>query len=212
MITRFGSFKAPNLRGSSKPVPFVVGIACAEAEAGLLPRRPTVVVGQQYLLDSGRVPAGAAALWLQLQEVPFDPRGDSAGELGTTHGWTAALAEGYAKRVLDRIARHAPDLRCKIRMIDVLTPEDLYARNPNAVNGDPYGGSAELDQSLFWRPLASLGRHATPVERLWHIGASTHPGPGLNGGSGHLVATTLIRHAERSGRPSTIARKARVSE
>ena len=158
------------------------------------------LVGQQYLLDPGRVPAGAAALWLQLQEVPFAPHGDSAGELDTTYGWTPALAEGYANRVLDRIARHAPDLRCKIRMIDVLTPQDLYARNPNAVNGDPYGGSAELDQSLLWRPLASLGHHATPVERLWHIGASTHPGPGLNGGSGHLVATTLIRHAERSGR------------
>src|SRR5262249_22413678 len=36
------------------------GIACAEAEAGLLPRRPTVAVGQQYLLDPTRVPAGAA--------------------------------------------------------------------------------------------------------------------------------------------------------
>jgi phytoene dehydrogenase-like protein len=178
------------------------GVACAEAEAGLLPRRPTVVVGQQYLLDPGRVPAGAAALWLQLQEVPFDPRGDSAGELDTTHGWTAALAEGYANRVLDRIARHASDLREKIRGIDILTPTDLLARNPNAVNGDPYGGSAELDQSLLWRPLASLGRHATPVDRLWHIGASTHPGPGLNGGSGHLVATTLIRHAKRAGRQS----------
>ncbi|MBV8814585.1 MAG: NAD(P)/FAD-dependent oxidoreductase [Verrucomicrobia bacterium] len=173
------------------------GIACAEAEAGLLPRQPTVVVGQQYLLDPGRVPAGAAALWLQLQEVPFAPRGDSAGELDTTHGWTAALAEGYANRVLDRIGRHAPDLRSKIRAFDVLTPWDLHARNPNAVNGDPYGGSAELDQSFLWRPLASLGSHATPVDRLWHIGASTHPGPGLSGGSGHLVATTLIRHAER---------------
>ncbi|HWN35900.1 MAG TPA: NAD(P)/FAD-dependent oxidoreductase, partial [Pseudonocardia sp.] len=29
-------------------------IACAEAEAGLLPRRPTVVVGQQHVLDPGR--------------------------------------------------------------------------------------------------------------------------------------------------------------
>ena len=46
------------------------GIACAEAEAGLLPRQPTVVVGQQYLLDPCRVPAGASAWWLQLQEVP----------------------------------------------------------------------------------------------------------------------------------------------
>jgi phytoene dehydrogenase-like protein len=169
------------------------GIACAEAEAGLLPRRPTVVVGQQYLLDPARVPAGAAALWLQLQEVPHAPRGDAAGELDTTQGWTEALAKGYANRVLDRIARHAPDLPDKVRAIDILTPCDLHRRNPNAVNGDPYGGSAELDQNLLWRPLASSGRHATPVGRLWHIGASTHPGAGLGGGSGHLVATTLSR-------------------
>jgi len=139
------------------------------------------------------VPAGAAALWLQLQEVPYAPRGDAAGELDTTHGWTEVLAKGYANRV----ARHAPDLRDKIRAIDVLTPDDLCARNPNAVSGDPYGGSAELDQSFLWRPLASSGRHATPVGRLWHIGASTHPGAGPGGGSGHLVATTLIRRRAR---------------
>jgi phytoene dehydrogenase-like protein len=29
------------------------------------------------------------------------------------------------------------------------------------------------------------------VERLYHIGASTHPGPGLGGGSGYLVAKAL---------------------
>ena len=172
------------------------GIACAEAEAGLLPCRPTVVVGQQYLLDPARVPPGAAALWLQLQEVPYAPCGDAAGELDVTHGWTKALAEGYTNRVLDRIARHAPDLRDKIRGIDILTPDDLRARNPNAVSGDPYGGSAELDQSLLWRPLASSGRHATTIGRLWHIGASTHPGAGLGGGSGHLVANTLIKRKE----------------
>jgi phytoene dehydrogenase-like protein len=84
-------------------------------------------------------------------------------------------------------------LRDKIRGIDILTPTDLLAHNPNAVNGDPYGGSAELDQGLLWRPLASSDRHATQIDRLWHIGASTHPGAGLAGGSGHLVATALIR-------------------
>jgi len=169
------------------------GIACAEAEAGLLPRRPTVVVGQQYVLDPSRVPAGAGALWLQLQEVPFAPRGDAAGLLDTIGGWTEALANGYADRVLDRIAAHAPDLPDKIRAVAVVTPTDLAAYNPNAVTGDPYGGSGELDQSYLWRPLPSVGRHATPVRRLWQIGASTHPGPGLGGGSGYLVATTLTR-------------------
>ncbi|MCZ9328514.1 phytoene desaturase family protein [Nocardia farcinica] len=169
------------------------GIACAEAEAGLLPRRPTVVVGQQYVLDPDRVPAGAAALWLQLQEVPFAPRGDAAGALDTAAGWTKELASAYADRVLDRIAAHAPDLRAKVLAVDVVTPADLAAYNVNAVAGDPYGGSGELDQSYLWRPLGSVGRHRTPVPGLWQIGASTHPGPGLGGGSGHLVATTLTR-------------------
>jgi phytoene dehydrogenase-like protein len=78
------------------------GIACAEAEAGLLPRRPTIVVGPTAALPS----------------------------------WTRAF-----------YGAHSPRRAC----------------------------------------------HATPVGRLWHIGASTHSGAGLGGVSGHLVATTLIR-------------------
>jgi phytoene dehydrogenase-like protein len=31
------------------------------------------------------------------------------------------------------------------------------------------------------------------VDGLWHIGASTHPGPGLGAGSGTLVAKELLR-------------------
>ncbi|ANW16805.1 phytoene desaturase family protein [Streptomyces clavuligerus] len=176
------------------------GIACAEAEAGLLPRRPTVAVGQQHVLDPGRVPEGAAALWLQLQEVPFAPLGDAAGELDTGGGWTTALARSYADRVLDRVAAHAPGLRERILALDIITPVDLAARNPNAVCGDPYGGSLELDQNYLWRPLPGAGTHRTPIEGLWHIGASTHPGPGLGGGSGHTVATTLLADGDEQWR------------
>lgn len=173
------------------------GIACAEAEAGLLPRRPTVVVGQQHVLDPTRVPEGAAALWIQLQELPYEPVGDAAGELDVSGGWTKELTEGYVQRVLSRVARHAPDLYDKVLAWDAITPADLAAYNPNAVAGDPYGGSAELDQNLLWRPVPAAARHATPVPGLWQIGASTHPGPGLAGGSGHLVAQQLIRSARR---------------
>jgi len=34
--------------------------------------------------------------------------------------------------------------------------------------------------------------HETPIKKLYHIGASTHPGPGLGGGSGFMVAQNLI--------------------
>ncbi|MFJ9369989.1 phytoene desaturase family protein [Nocardia sp. NPDC101769] len=185
------------------------GIACAEAEAGLLPRRPTVVVGQQYVLDPTRVPEGTAALWLQLQELPFSPRGDAAGELDTADGWTPRLGRGFADRVLARIATHAPDLPGKVVAVDVITPADLAAHNPNAVGGDPYGGACEVDQSYLWRPLPSVGRHATPVRGLWQIGASTHPGPGLGGGSGHLVAHALTRPHRLRGPLPTRDRRGR---
>lgn len=173
------------------------GIACAEAEAGLLPRHPTIVVGQQYLLDPSRVPSGAGALWLQLQQVPFSPRGDAAGELDTASGWTADLAAAFADRVIGQLAEHAPGLRDLVRSVDVITPLDLAAYNVNAINGDPYAGSAELDQNFRWRPMAGLLPYRTPVDRLWHIGAATHPGPGLGGGSGFAVAQRLLKGERR---------------
>jgi phytoene dehydrogenase-like protein len=51
-----------------------------------------------------------------------------------------------------------PDLRDKIRAIDVLTPDDLRDRNPNTASGNPYAGPGEPDQSFPWRPLPSSRR------------------------------------------------------
>lgn len=167
------------------------GIACAQAEAGLLPNEPTIVVGQQCVLDPSRAPEGKATLWLQLQEVPFSPTGDAAGELDVGEGWTEELKRAYMERVLARLEQFAPGTRATVLAWDIIAPTDLAAANPNSVNGDPYGGSAELFQNLLWRPFPQAAGHQTAVKGLWHIGASTHPGPGLSGGSGHLVARKL---------------------
>jgi phytoene dehydrogenase-like protein len=168
------------------------GVACAQAEAGLLPAEPTVVVGQQTLLDPSRAPEGKATLWLQLQELPWAPAGDAAGEIDTTGGWTSQVADAYADRVLARVEQYAPGLAESVLARHVISPTGLSAANANAVDGDPYGGAAELDQSLLWRPGTGTG-HRTGVGRLFHVGAFTHPGPGLGGGSGHIVAQELLR-------------------
>ncbi|AMB38967.1 MULTISPECIES: NAD(P)/FAD-dependent oxidoreductase [Paenarthrobacter] len=167
------------------------GIACAQAEAGLLPVEPTIVVGQQCVLDPSRAPEGKATLWLQLQEVPFEPVGDAAGELSVAEGWSEKLKQAYLHRVLERLEQFAPGTQATVLASDIIAPTDLAAINPNAVGGDPYGGSAELFQNLLWRPFPQAAGHHTTVKGLWHIGASTHPGPGLSGGSGHLVAQRL---------------------
>ena len=77
-----------------------------------------------------------------------------------------------------RLARSIPNLPAATLKRVVLSPADLERLNVNLVGGDIYGGSCALDQNLLWRPLAAAPGHATAVRGLFHIGASTHPGPG----------------------------------
>jgi phytoene dehydrogenase-like protein len=165
-----------------------VSRAVNEAERGLLPAEATVVVGQPLTMDSSRAPEGKGLLWIQLQELPWRIKGDAAGELDTGDGtWTEGLRERYADRIQERIAQHVPNLESSILARTCLSPADLQAANVNLVHGDPYAGSLALDQSFLWR-----APHRTPVANVWHVGASTHPGPGLGGGSGALVAAQLL--------------------
>ena len=170
-----------------------VARAINEANCGLLPQEATIVVGQPAALDPGRAPAGKGLLWIQLQECPRRIAGDAAGLIETPKDgvWNETVRERYADRIIDRLARHIPNLKNAIIARTVLSPTDLEALNINLVGGDPYGGACSLDQFFLWRPLRALRNHATPVKNLYHIGASTHPGPGLGGGSGYLVAKNL---------------------
>ena len=158
------------------------------------PSEATIVVGQPAAVDPARAPDGSWILWIQLQELPSRPQGDAAGELDTGDGtWTEALREAYADRIQARIARHAPNLESALLRRVVYSPADIEAADVNMVGGDIYAGSCALDQNLLWRPRPGLPGHRTRVDGLWHIGASTHPGPGLGAGSGTLVAKELLR-------------------
>jgi phytoene dehydrogenase-like protein len=177
-----------------------VSRAVNEADRGLLPAEATVVVGQPLTMDPSRAPEGAGLLWIQLQELPWQVKGDAASELDVGDGsWTEELRERYADRIQARIGQHITNLDSAVRKRVVLSPADLQAANVNLRHGDPYSGSLALDQNFLWRPFPASPGHATAVDRLWHIGASTHPGPGLGAGSGTLVAKQLLE-------PSLLAR------
>jgi phytoene dehydrogenase-like protein len=165
-----------------------VSRAVNEAERGLLPAEATVVVGQPLTLDASRAPERKGLLWIQLQELPWQVKGDAAGELDVGDGtWTEELRERYADRIQARVAKHVRNLDSAVLERVCLSPADLWSANVNLVQGDPYGGSLALDQNFLWR-----APHRTPVKGVWHVGASTHPGPGLGGGSGALVAQQLL--------------------
>jgi phytoene dehydrogenase-like protein len=171
-----------------------VSRAVNEAERGLLPAEATVVVGQPLTLDPSRAPEGRGLLWVQLQELPWRVKGDAAGEVDVGEGvWSERLREQYANRIQARLAKHIPNLESSVLDRVVLSPADIEKLNVNLRHGDPYGGALSLDQNFLWRPFPARPGHRTPVERLWHIGASTWPGPGLGAGSGTLVAHALLR-------------------
>ncbi|MGV0874495.1 phytoene desaturase family protein [Mycolicibacterium sp. XJ879] len=196
--------EAPRWRGDSRleqaaSVNLASGLdgvsrAVNEATRRLLPASPTIAIGQHTVADPSRAPKGGATLWVQLLELPSSPVADAAGEIDVGDGvWTEQLRETFADRVQAIIARHITNLDSALVGRAVLSPADLYAANRNHVGGDGYSGSLELDQSLVLRPRPGRAGHRTVVDRLLHIGASTHPGPGLSAGSGVLAADALLR-------------------
>ncbi len=164
-----------------------VSASANQAERGLLPSIPTICVGQPHRLDRSRCPAGKAVLWIQIPDAPCAIKGDAARKIITGPVWTEATREAFADRIEDILAQHIAGFAETILQRRACSPADLAAMNINLVGGDPYGGACSLDQFFLWRPSAT----AKTVKGLRQIGASTHPGPGLGGGSGYLAAKAL---------------------
>ena len=172
-----------------------VSRAVNEAERGLLPAEATIVAGQPCAVDASRAPDGSWIIWIQLQELPAGRvKGDAAGELDVGDGtWTEELREAYADRICARLGDSITNLESATIKRIALSPADIESLNCNLVGGDIY---SRLVRTRPEPPLAARGLlpgHATPVDGLWHIGASTHPGPGLGAGSGYLVAKELTK-------------------
>ena len=121
-------------------------------------------------------------------------KGDAAGEIDVGDGtWTEELRERYADRIQARLARHIPNLESSI--LDARRPlarRPRRRRTSNLVARRPLRRRARARPEL---PLAAVpaparardaGRGALAHRR------STHPGPGLGGGSGALVAEQLL--------------------
>ncbi len=162
-----------------------------EATRGLLPETPTLCVGQPSALDASRCPPGKAVLWIQVPDAPRAIKGDAAGGIATAGGWDEATREAFADRIEAILASHIEGFRETVLARRAFSPADLEAINVNLVGGDPYGGACTIDQFFIWRPFAGSVNQRTGIEGLHHIGASTHPGPGLSGGSGYLAAKAI---------------------
>jgi phytoene desaturase len=88
--------------------------------------------------------------------------------------WRApGLADSYARRVLDVLARRGLDVRDRVVHQAVRTPADWEA-DTGSVGGSLYGPSSNGARAALLRP-ANRG----PVPGLFLVGGSAHPGGGL---------------------------------
>ncbi len=162
----------------------------AQLARGLVPRRPFLVMGQYAVADPSRCPSGKETAWAYTH-VPQRIRGDAGDEL--TGAWDERETEVFAQRVEDEIERLAPGFRNLVRGRHVFTPRAMEAEDENLVGGAVNGGTAQLHQQLFFRPVPGLARPETPVAGLYLASASAHPGGGVHGAPGANAAHAAMR-------------------
>ena len=166
-------------------------IQAAELARGEIPARPFLVFGQYAAADPSRQPPGCESAWAYTH-IPQRVRGD-AGNQGLTGRWDEREVQAFVERMENEVEAVAPGFRDRIRARHVLSPNDMETSDRNLVSGALNGGTAQLHQQLFLRPVPGLGRSETPVAGLYLASSSAHPGGGVHGGPGANAARAALK-------------------
>ncbi|MGV0771166.1 phytoene desaturase family protein [Mycobacterium syngnathidarum] len=151
-------------------------IAATERDihAGRMPRRPFVLVGQQYLADPGR----------------------SAGEINPIYAY-AHVPHGYTGDATDAIIaqfeRFAPGFADRVVESAVRSTTEMSVYNPNYVGGDICTGAKDIRQLVFG-PRATLAPYDVGIPGMYICSGATPPGPGAHGMCGANAAVRALEY------------------
>lgn len=157
-------------------------IAAAERDraTGVMPERPFVLLGQQYLADPTRSSGNTNPIYAYAH-VPA--------------GYSADATEA----VTAQIERFAPGFRDRILQVRRSGTAELARYNPNFAGGDIIGG-ANSGLQLLARPRLAINPYATGVDGVYLCSQSSPPGAGVHGLCGLNAATYALRDRGRSER------------
>lgn len=140
---------------------------------GLMPERPFVLLGQQYLADPSRSRGDVHPVY-SYAHVPAGYDGDA----------TAA--------VIAQIERFAPGFRDRVVATHVTRPGQFSASNANYVGGDILSG-AKTPTALLFGPRPGRNPYRTGVAGVYFCSAAAPPGPGAHGMAGYRAARIALR-------------------
>jgi len=144
-----------------------------DVHRGIMPRKPFVLLGQQYLADPTRSQGNIHPIWTYAH-VP--------------NGYTGDASEV----IIDQIERFAPGIRKRIVARAVRSTTQMPTYNPNYVGGDIVTGSNDPGQVAL-RPRVSINPYWTGIDGVYICSAATPPGGGVHGMGGYNAAQAALR-------------------
>jgi phytoene dehydrogenase-like protein len=141
-------------------------------QRGIMPERPFVLVGQQYLADPTRSAGSIHPVW-SYAHVPHAYAGDAT------------------EAIVAQIDRFAPGFRDRIVGVAVRSTTEMSVYNANYVGGDIIGGASSPMQLLF-RPRFARDPYSTGIPGTYLCSASTPPGAGAHGMCGANAAERAL--------------------
>ena len=171
-----------------------VEIAHTEPSVGNIPDDdPSFYAVVPTVRDPSMAPEQKHTLWIEFF-APYQINGaEGTGFAGT--GWTDALKNKVADRVIDKLSDYAPNIKRSIIARNVESPAELGERL-GAYKGNYYHIDMTLDQMVFFRPLPEIANYTTPIEGLYLTGAGTHPGGAISGMPGRNCARTFLNEQQ----------------
>lgn len=150
-----------------------IAVAERDIQSGRMPRRPFVLVAQQYLADRSRSQGDLHPLWAYAH-VPYGFSGDATDA------------------IIEQIERFAPGLRPRIVATRSQGPRDIEQYNANYVGGDIACGANDPWQTVI-RPRLALDPYDMGPG-LFLCSAATPPGAGVHGMCGYHAARSALRY------------------
>ncbi|MDF1727034.1 MAG: NAD(P)/FAD-dependent oxidoreductase [Sulfitobacter sp.] len=142
-------------------------------------------------IDPTMAPPGKQMMTVFVQYAPYDLEVDG---VRSGDNWTDAQRKALADCVYDKIETAMPDIRDRILHAEVRTPLDIE-REVGLTEGNIFQGELTFDQLLFNRPVPGYSDYTTPIEGLYMVGSSSHPGGGVMAAPGANAARTILRKA-----------------
>ena len=147
-------------------------------------------------IDPTMAPPGKHMMTVFVQYAPYDLNVDG---VRSGENWTDATRAAFADCVFDKIEQVCPDIRDRVLHAEVRSPLDIE-REVGLTEGNIFQGELTFDQLLFNRPVPGYANYDSPIEGLYLVGSSAHPGGGVMAAPGANAAREILRRNGRGKR------------